>query len=230
MSNKHRILLVEDHTLVRVGLSALLAREPDLEIVGEAANGRDAIRLVATLQPELVIMDLTMPGINGIEAIEEIKRREPEIKVLVVTLHRAEEYVQESFRAGANGYILKEATHDELRVAVRSVLSGKTYVSPDISNALMPNYRRAGKSASFTSAWESVTLREREVLKLVAEGHSNKSIGQYLCLSTKTVEKHRSNLMRKLNLHNVSSLTAFAIEKGLVNTDSTPPAPRNTVT
>ncbi len=230
MSNKHRILLVEDHTLVRVGLSALLAREPDLEIVGEAANGRDAIRLVATLQPELVIMDLTMPGINGIEAIEEIKRREPEIKVLVVTLHRAEEYVQESFRAGANGYILKEATHDELRVAVRSVLSGKTYVSPDISNALMPNYRRAGKSASFTSAWESVTLREREVLKLVAEGHSNKSIGQYLCLSTKTVEKHRSNLMRKLNLHNVSSLTAFAIEKGLVNTDSTPPAPRNKVT
>jgi DNA-binding NarL/FixJ family response regulator len=224
VSLKQRILLVEDHTLVRVGLCALLSREPDLEVVGEAANGRDAIRLAVSLSPDLVIMDLTMPGINGIEAIEEIKRRQPDLRVLVVTLHRAEEYVQESFRAGANGYILKEATHEELRVAVRSVLSGKIYVSPDISNALIPNYRRGSGSPSFSSAWESVTLREREVLKLVAEGHSNKSIGQYLCLSAKTVEKHRSNLMRKLNLHKISSLTAFAIDKGLVNTDCAPPA------
>src|SRR5690349_2243482 len=134
MDNKHRILIVEDHTLLRDGLRALLAKEPDLEIAGEADNGRDAVRMAATLAPDLVLMDLTMPGTGGIEAMTEIKRRDPEIKILVLTLHRAEEYIHQSLKAGANGYILKDATHDELCVAIRSVLNGKTYLSPDISN------------------------------------------------------------------------------------------------
>lgn len=222
MNTKRRILLVEDHTLLRVGLRALLCHDPDLEVVGEAANGRDAIRAVTDLSPDLAIMDLTMPGMNGIEAIAQIKRRCPQVRVLILTLHRADEYIHESLKAGADGYILKDATHDELRVAIRSVLNGKTYLSPDISNNVVSVYLGGGKNAGFSSAWESVTHRERQVLKLVAEGRSNKFIAEYLCLSVKTVEKHRSNLMRKLDLHNASMLTSFAIGKGLLAGESGP--------
>lgn len=220
MNTIRRILIAEDHTLLRAGLRALLAQEPDIEIVGEADNGRDAIRSISTLVPDLVLMDLTMPGTNGIEAIAEIKRRHPEIRILVLTLHKAEEYVHQSLKAGADGYILKDATHDELRVAIRSVLNGKTYLSPDIANTVISGYLGNGKSAGVASAWETVTNRERQVLKLVAEGRPNKSIAEYLCLSVKTVEKHRSNLMKKLDLHNASMLTAFAIAKGLLVSES----------
>lgn len=219
VNDKRRVLIVEDHTLLRVGLKALLAQDPDIEIVGEAGNGRDAIRLVTSLAPHLVLMDLTMPGTNGIEAIAEIKRRAPQVRVLVLTLHRADEYIHESLKAGADGYMLKDASHDELRVAIRSVLGGKTYLSPDISSKVVSGYLGGGDGSGFSSAWDTVTHREREVLKLVAEGRPNKYIAQYLCLSVKTVEKHRSNLMRKLDLHNASMLTAFAIEKGLVASD-----------
>ncbi len=216
MSTKQRILIVEDHTLLRAGLRALLSQDADIEIVGEASNGRDAIQAVGTLSPHLVLMDLNMPGMNGIEAMLDIKRRYPETRVLVLTLHKTEEYIHESLRAGADGYILKDATHDELRVAVRSVLNGKTYLSPDISSKVINGYLGTGSSPSSSSVWDSLTHREREVLKLVAEGHPNKFIANYFCLSVKTVEKHRSNLMKKLNLHNASTLTAYAIEKGLV--------------
>jgi DNA-binding NarL/FixJ family response regulator len=216
MNEKYRILIAEDHTLMRVGLRALLEQEPDIEIAGEASNGRDAMRLIPTFSPHVMLMDLTMPGSNGIETIAEIKRRYPNIKILVLTLHKADEYVHESLRAGADGYILKDATHDELRVALRSVLNGKTYLSPDISNRVVSGYLNGNGGSGVSSSWDTVTHRERQVLKLVAEGRPNKSIAQYLCLSVKTVEKHRSNLMRKLDLHNASMLTAFAIEKGLV--------------
>lgn len=219
MSEKQRILIVEDHTLLRAGLSALLSQDPDIEIVGELDNGRDAIRTIAALAPHLVLMDLTMPGCNGIEAIEEIKKRNPKVRVLVLTLHRNEEYIHESLRAGTDGYILKDASLDELRVAIRSVLNGKTYLSPDISSKVVNGYLGSGKNSKTTSVWDKVTHRERQVLKLVAEGRPNKFIAEYLCLSIKTVEKHRSNLMNKLDLHNASSLTTFAIEKGLVDTD-----------
>jgi DNA-binding NarL/FixJ family response regulator len=218
MSKKQRILIVEDHTLLRAGLRALLTQDPDIEIVGEADNGRDAVQSIGTLMPHLVLMDLSMPGMNGIEAIRDIKRRYPETRVLVLTIHKTDEYIHESLRAGADGYILKDATHDELRVAIRSVLNGKTYLSPDISGKVINGYLGAGNSPSPSSAWDSLTHREREVLKLVAEGHPNKYIADYFCLSVKTVEKHRSNLMKKLDLHNASTLTAYAIEKGLVAT------------
>ncbi|MBE0625280.1 MAG: response regulator transcription factor [Burkholderiales bacterium] len=220
MNKNFRIVLVEDHTLLRVGLRALLAQDPDLAVVGEASNGRDALRTIADLSPDLAIMDLTMPGMNGVEAISQIKRRCPQVRILVLTLHRADEYIHESLKAGADGYILKDATHDELRVAVRSVLNGKTYLSPDISNKVVSVYLGGGKSNGLSSAWESVTHRERQVLKLVAEGRANKFIAEYLCLSVKTVEKHRSNLMRKLDLHNASMLTSFAIGKGLLGGES----------
>lgn len=216
MSEKRRILIVEDHTLLRAGLRALLLQDPNIEIVGEADNGRDAVQAVGLLAPHLVLMDLSMPGMNGIEAIMDIKRRYPGTRVLVLTIHKTDEYIHESLRAGADGYILKDATHDELRIAVRSVLNGKTYLSPDISSKVVNGYLGTGKAPVGVNPWDTLTHREREVLKLVAEGHPNKYIADYYCLSVKTVEKHRSNLMKKLDLHNAAMLTAYAIEKGLI--------------
>ncbi len=213
-----RIFIVEDHTLLRAGLRALLSQDPEIEIIGEADNGNDAIRAIGTLAPNLVLMDLSMPGMNGIEAIFDIKRRNPTTRVLVLTIHKTDEYIHESLRAGADGYILKDATHDELRVAIRSVLNGKTYLSPDISDKVIHGYLGTGNADKVGSTWDTLTHREREVLKLVAEGHPNKYIANYLCLSIKTVEKHRSNLMKKLDLHNASMLTSYAIERGLVTT------------
>jgi DNA-binding NarL/FixJ family response regulator len=216
MSEKRRILIVEDHTLLRAGLRALLLQDPNIEIVGEADNGRDAVQAVGLLAPHLVLMDLSMPGMNGIEAIMDIKRRYPGTRVLVLTIHKTDEYIHESLRAGADGYILKDATHDELRIAVRSVLNGKTYLSPDISSKVVDGYLGTGNAPVGVNPWDTLTHREREVLKLVAEGHPNKYIADYYCLSVKTVEKHRSNLMKKLDLHNAAMLTAYAIEKGLI--------------
>jgi len=216
MQTKHRVLIVEDHTLLRAGLRALLSLDPLLEIVGEADNGRDALHLVVQLRPTVILSDISMPGMNGIEAITDIKRRFPEIKILVITIHKTEEYIHEALRAGADGYILKDATHDELRIAIHSILNGKTYLSPDISAKVIHGFLGSGRGDPASSPWDQLTHREREVLKLVAEGHHNRYIADFLCLSVKTVEKHRSNLMRKLNLHNASMLTAYAIERGLV--------------
>ena len=216
MGGKQSVYIVEDQNLVRAGLRALLAQEGDLEVIGEASNGRDAVQAIGTLTPDLVLMDLTMPGMNGIEAMHAIKRRNPEIRMVVLTIHRTDEYIHESLRAGADGYILKDGTHDELLLAIRSVLGGKTYLSPDVSDQVIHGFLGTGKTAGSNGGWESLTLREREVLKLIAEGHPNKYIAKYLCLSIKTVETHRSNLMKKLNLHNASMLTSYAIGKGLV--------------
>lgn len=218
MKNLNRLVIADDHTLLRAGLCALLRQEPDIEIVGEAANGRDAIQMVGTLSPHLIIMDLNMPGMNGIEAIIDIKRRFPDTRVLVLTIHKTEEYIHESLRAGADGYVVKDATHDELRVAVKSILSGKSYLSPDISAKVINGYLGTGNTAKGATPWDRLTHREREILKLVAEGHPNKYIAEFYSLSVKTVEKHRSNLMKKLDLHNTSKLTSYAIEKGLLDT------------
>lgn len=217
MNERQRIMIVENHALLREGLRVLLSQDAALEIVGESDNGRDAIRLAGKLMPHLVIMDLNMPGMNGIEATRYIKLRLPETRVLVVTIHQTDEYIHESLKAGADGYILKDATYHELSVAIHSILNGKIYLSPDISGKVVCTYRNHGSAPGLSSSWDTLTNREREVLKLVAEGHPNKYIAQYLCLSVKTVEKHRSNLMKKLDLHNASALTAYAIEKGLVS-------------
>lgn len=217
MNEKHRVVIVEDHALLRAGLWALLAQDPGIEVVGESDNGRDAIRIVGALSPHLVLMDLNMPGTNGIAAIADLKRRYPAIKVLVLTMHKSDEYIQESLAAGADGYILKGVSRDELHLAVRTVLMGKCYLTPDIAGRVISGYLGGGKeSATPSSAWNKLTQRERQVLQLIAEGHSNKFIAEYLCLSVKTVEKHRSNLMSKLDIHNASTLTGFAIEHGLL--------------
>lgn len=219
MNEKKRILIVDNHTLMRAGLRALLSQDTDIDIVGEADNGRDAVRAIGVRAPDLVLMDLNMPGMNGLEAIVDIKRRYPQTRVLVLTIHKTDEYIHGALQAGADGYILKDATHDELRVAIRSLLNGKTYLSPDIASKVINGYMGAViKTGSHDRVWDTLTHREREVLKLVAEGHPNKYIAEYFGLSIKTVEKHRSNLMKKLDLHNASMLTVYAIEKGLITT------------
>ena len=211
-----KILIVEDHTILREGLKALLTTDPELEIAGEAGDGREAINQVEKLAPDLVMMDLSMPRMDGMEAIREIKRRWPETKVLSLTVHKTEEYILTTLRAGADGYLLKDANAQEMMAAVKIVLGGKRYLSPGISGSVIEGYLEGRKTEKIPGAWDNLTSREREVLKLIAEGSRNKEIAELLVISPKTVEKHRANLMVKLNFHNVSEVTAYALEKGLV--------------
>jgi len=217
MNQKVRIVIAEDHTILREGLRSLLSSDPSFEIVGEAEDGREAIKCIEKFRPDLILTDLSMPRMNGMEAIKEIKRQSPKTKVLVLTVHKAEEYILATFRAGANGYLLKDSTHAELVMAVKKVLSGKQYISPEISEKVIEGYLEGKKTLKSQTSWETLTQREREILKLIAEGYKNKEIAEDLCISVKTVEKHRANLMEKLDLHSIQALTAFAIEKGLVS-------------
>jgi DNA-binding NarL/FixJ family response regulator len=216
MKNKKRLVIAEDHTILRDGLRSLFDLEDDLEVVGEAGDGMEAIRCINNSSPDLVILDLNMPMMDGISVIKEIKKQSPDIKILALTMHKDEEYILEAFRSGANGYCIKTSSGQEVLAAIRIVLSGKQYVSPEISDKVLEGYLEGRRSIRKESPWESLTQREREVLKLVGEGYYNKEISDYLCISVKTVEKHRSNIMEKLDLHSASALTAYAIEKGLV--------------
>jgi DNA-binding NarL/FixJ family response regulator len=207
VERKGRILIVEDHALLRAGMRSLISKDPSLEVVADLGNARDAIAALRTLEPDLILMDISMPGMSGIEAMIDIKKRYPRIRIIIVTVHRADEYIHSSLRAGADGYLLKDATHEELQVAIRSVLSGKTYLSPDVSGDVVQRYLNASSSSEKT-ALQKLTHRERQVLRLIAEGHTNKYIAEYFTLSVKTVEKHRSNLMLKLNNQNASAMTA----------------------
>lgn len=211
-----RVLVAEDHAILRDGLRALLSSSPDMEVVGEVDNGRDAVRQINTLKPDLVLMDLSMPGTNGMDAIREIKRRYPDIRVVALTAHKNEEYIRAALQAGASGYILKDSTHAELMIAIRSVMAGKTYLSPGVSEHVISGYLGDGRAEAAITSRDTLTNREREVLKLVAEGMQNRGIADYLSISVKTVEKHRANMMKKLNLHNTAAITSYAIENGLV--------------
>jgi DNA-binding NarL/FixJ family response regulator len=217
MPPRYRVVIAEDHTILREGLRALLSSNPDFEVVGEAEDGREAIRCVEKLKPHLVLTDLSMPRMNGMDAIKDIKRKSPETKILVLTVHKTEEYILATLQAGADGYLLKDSTHAELLAAARHVLSGKHYISPGISDRVLEGYLEGKKAIKTRTSWETLTRREREILKLIAEGYRNKEIAKDLCISVKTVEKHRANLMEKLSLHNVQALTTYAIEKGLVS-------------
>ena len=216
MKEKVRIVLAEDHTILREGLRALLTADPNFEITGEAADGRAAVRLVEKQIPDLILMDLSMPRMTGMDAIREIKKRYPQTKIIALTVHKTEEYLRTTLQAGADGYVLKDATHEELMMAVESVLKGKTYLSPGVSRRVIEGYLEGKESQMPPSTLGLLSQREREVLKLIAEGYKNKEIATDLCISLKTVEKHRANLMKKLDLHNAAALTAYAIEQGLV--------------
>lgn len=216
MERKHQLFIVEDHQLFREGLKAMLNKREDIEIVGEAEDGLEAVRRIRKAKPELVLLDLSMPKMGGISVMKEVKRELPETRILALTIHESDQYVLEAFEAGADGYCIKDASRKELMLAIDSLLEGKTYISPGISDQVMEGYLSGRKTLKENSRWDTVTQREREVLKLLAEGYTNKDIGEFLHISVKTVEKHRANLINKLDLHNIAQLTAFAIENGLV--------------
>lgn len=216
MGEKKRIVIAEDHRILREGLKSLLASKPEFEVVGEAEDGLDAISLVRDKSPDLVLLDLSMPRLDGLSAMRDIKRSCPDAKILALTVHTDEDYVLEAFNAGADGYCLKDAGRNELLMAIQSVFSGKPYFSPGIADRVLEGYLEGRQRMKSSSSWETITHREREVLKLIGEGYKNKEIADLLCISVKTVEKHRSNIMKKLDLHNAAALTAYAIDKGLV--------------
>jgi len=210
-----RILIADDHTILRAGIRSLLDMQPDFEVVGEVDNGKDAVYSAGQLKPDILLTDLSMPKTNGTEAIERIKNRYPDIKILVLTVHKTEEYVHAALKAGADGYVLKDDTSDELIHAINNVVAGKTYLSPSICSEVVMGYLADPNKEKISSSLDQLTTREREVMKLIAEGYRNKDVAEYLSISLKTVEKHRSNMMKKLDLHNASSITSYAIKNGL---------------
>jgi len=216
MKKQYRIVIAEDHTILRKALRALLCADPDFDVVGEAEGGRGSLQSAEMLSPDLFLVDLSILRKNGLEGIKEIKKRNPDTKVLALTVYRTEEYILATLRAGADGYVLKDATHAELVMGIKSVLTGKPYLSPGVSDKVIEGYLEGRKTLKSATPWETLTQREREILKLIAEGYKNREIADYLYISVKTVEKHRANLMKKLDLHSTSALTAFAMEKGLV--------------
>jgi DNA-binding NarL/FixJ family response regulator len=216
MSQKWRVVIAEDHTIIREGLRSLLSSTKEFEIVGEAENGRQAIECVEKLKPDLVLTDLSMPKMDGMDVIERVKKHSPDTKVIALTVHQGEEYVLATLKAGADGYVLKDASYGELLTAMRSVLEDKHYLSPQISGKLIEGYLKGRKSEKVQFFREILTRREREILNLIAEGYTNKEISDSLCLSVHTVETHRHHIMEKLNVHSTAALIALAVEKGIL--------------
>jgi DNA-binding NarL/FixJ family response regulator len=214
MSGPARVILVEDHVVVRQGLRALLADEPDIEIVGEASNGREALQRVQELQPDLALMDISMPSLNGIEATRQIRQQYPEVKIVILSMHTNEEFVFQVLQAGASGYVLKHSDSSEILMAIRAALAGGSFLSPQISRAVIDSYVRRGEDPGRGSKLDQITPREREVLQLLAEGLSNQAIARQLSISVKTVESHRSSIMSKLGLSNKTELVRFALRQG----------------
>jgi two-component system response regulator NreC len=214
-----RVLLAENHTIVRKGLRVLLDDETDIEVVGEAEDGREAVEQVERLHPDVVLMDITMPLLNGVEATRQIKAQHPEVQVLGLTRHENEEYIYQLLRAGASGYVVKQAAPAELVEAIRAVFEGDTYLSPSINPSVVEAYIRQANAMVKKGPEERLTPREREVLQLVAEGRTNREIARVLSISVKTVEHHRANLMSKLGLYSAAELTQYAIRMGVIDVD-----------
>jgi len=207
-----RILLVDDHAVVRQGFKMILDAQSDMEIVGEAANGREAVELAAQLRPDIVVMDVAMPELNGIEATRRVIAAGPHIRVIALSMHKDSVYVREILRAGARGYLLKDSGADDLVKAIRAVAGGESYLSPAVSNAVLDDYRK-----HVTNPIDLLTSREREVLQMLAEGKTNKEIAVVLNLSVYTVDAHRGRIMEKLNLHSINELVRFALRNGLID-------------
>jgi DNA-binding NarL/FixJ family response regulator len=213
--NKLRILIADDHTLVRQGLRKILEEQPGWEVVAETGDGRDAVRLALELKPDIVLMDIAMPHLNGVEAVQQIQRRAPEIRVLVLSMYDDEGYVTRAVRAGASGYLLKDSADSDLIHAVTAVAQGKSFFSPAAARIIIDDYARpAGKGLA--DRFESLSEREREVFQLVAEGNSNKEVAELLHISPATVETHRAHVMEKLDLHSTAELVLSAVRRGVI--------------
>jgi DNA-binding NarL/FixJ family response regulator len=213
---KHRILIAEDHSLLREGLRSMIAAIPNFEVVGEARDGKEAVQMALHLQPDVIMMDLSMPSMSGIEATVQIKRRNPQIKIIALTVYKSAEYVQEALKAGVDGYVLKDSTYTELVTAIQSVLDGKKFLSPDVAGQVVNRYLTGVPVDKTTSLWDKLTTRERSIVKLVAEGRTNRAAAEYLNVSPKTIEKHRASLMQKLGLKNATDLVLLALQQGWV--------------
>lgn len=213
MAKTYRIILADDHVLVRSGLSRILGEETNLEIVAEVGDGLELLSTLNKIEPDLIILDVSMPNLRGIEAIPEIHRMHPDVKVLILTMHREEEYLYQAISAGANGYLLKDDAEKELFTAIENIKKGKLYISPRLTDQSMQNWARLRRGESDSHVDEVLTVRQREILKLIAEGKSNKEIGDLLCLSVRTVERHRANIMNKLNIRKTAELVQYALRK-----------------
>lgn len=212
---KIRILLADDHTIVRSGIRALLEEEPNLSVVGEAEDGRAAVNLACQLKPDIVVMDIAMPLLNGLEATRQLKQQCPESRVLILTMHDNEEYIRQVLEAGAMGYILKDAAARELISAIRSIYRGEAVLSPAVTRLVIEDYLRWG-GARPQGEVDGLSPREREILQLIAEGYTNKQIAEILSISIKTVQAHRNRLMQKLDLHDRGELIKYAIQKKII--------------
>ena len=211
-----RILLADDHSIVREGLRALLERQREFEVVGDAADGRDAVEMAETAHPDVVVMDVAMPGLNGIEATRRITSRSPRVGVVILSMHSDESYILRSLKAGARGYLLKDSLQADLVDAVRAAAQGKSFFSPKVSKVLQEDYINELQARGAEDTWELLTDREREILQLVAEGKTNKEIAALLNISPYTIDTHRSHILQKLNLHSAPELILYAIRKGII--------------
>ena len=217
--SKIRVLIVDDHGIMRAGIRSLLEGQPDIEIVGEASSGCEAIEQATLLQPDVVLMDIAMRGLSGLEATQAIREHNPQINVLALTMHDREEYFFAMLKAGALGYVLKESGPAELLAAIRAVHRGEAFLSPGVTKAVLEDYLGQPKDKT-QSHYDSLTLREKQVFRLAAEGNTSREIAEMLHISPKTVEKHRSSMMRKLKLDNLSELIKVAVRKGFIEIDA----------
>jgi two-component system response regulator NreC len=214
---KLKILLADDHIVMRTGLRALLERQPNLEVVGEGENGRDAINLVASVKPDVVVMDVGMPVLNGIEATKTIVTEHPNVAVVILSMHADESYVMRALKAGARGYLLKDSAPADLLGAIEAVSQHKSFFSPKVSRILAEDYVRILKQKGGVDSYDLLTTREREILQLIVEGKANKEIASTLTISPYTVETHRKHILEKLNLHNPAELILYAVRKGIIS-------------
>lgn len=215
-----RVVLADDHTIVRQGLRSLLASEPDIAVAGEASDGREAVALCAKLRPDVVIMDVAMPGLNGVDATRQVRKESPSTRVLILSMYAHEEHVRSAIRAGANGYLLKGSGLDDLVAAIHALVAGEAFFSPAVAKILLQDARSGRESSPDAVSTADLSGREREILQLVAEGKSSPEIAKLLHLSVKTVEGHRSRIMAKLDIHDVAGLVRCAVRLGLVSADT----------
>jgi len=211
-----RILLVDDNHLFRKGLAALISANPEFTVVGDHRSGKEALQAMASVEPDVVLMDIMLAGVNGLETVAVIKRRQPNVRIVLLTSFRAEEYVRAALRVGADGYVLKDASLEELMMSLHSVALGKKYLSPDVSGHVVESFLHPELASTKSSNLERLTNRERSILQLIAEGRTNRGAAEFLSVSPKTVEKHRASLMHKLGLRNAAELTLIAMEMGLI--------------
>jgi DNA-binding NarL/FixJ family response regulator len=212
-----KILIVDDHALLREGLQSLLSAQPGMRVVGTADNAESGISKIASLNPDVVLTDLAMPETGGVDAIRLIKAAHPDSRVIALTFHKEDSYIHAALKAGADGYVLKDDSRDELVIAIGSVLRGKNYLSPSICDQVIAGYLAGARKKRLEPSWHVLTRRERQVIKMIAKGMKTREIAEELSLSPKTVEKHRTNMMNKLDLHSVSAVTLYAIQSGLIS-------------